>query len=39
VVVERSKEQKNSKTVQRSTSSKLTQKDQKEAEEIFSILF
>lgn len=39
VVVEKLKEQKNSKTAQRSTSSKLTQKEQKEAEEIFSILF
>lgn len=39
VVVEKSKEQKNTQYVQRSTSSKLTQKEQKEAEEIFSILF
>ena len=39
VTVEKSKEQKSSKSVQKSTSSKLTQKEQKEAEEIFSILF
>ena len=39
VVVEKSKEQKGSNTIQRSTSSKLTQKEQKEAEEIFSVLF
>ena len=39
VVAEKSKEQKVNKSVQRGSSNKLTQKDQKEAEEIFSILF
>lgn len=39
VVVEKTNGQKNTKSVQRSTSNSLTQKEQKEAEEIFSILF
>ena len=37
--VEKTKEQNINKSVQRSTSNNLTQKDKKEAEEIFSILF
>ncbi len=39
VVVEKTNTQKNTKSVQRTTSNNLTQKEQKEAEEIFSILF